>query len=349
MELKEKLPIFVERLDSLKETINTEEATKTAMIMPFFQMLGYDIFNPIEFVPEYTADVGMKKGEKVDYAIVIDKKPLIFIECKSFKDDLDKFSSQLFRYFGTSLDAKFGILTNGSEYRFYTDLENENRMDEKPFLIINLLDLKDRDILELEKFTKDVIDVDSIINSAENLKYINLLKDWFSKEMQAPSVEFVKLAIGEVYDGIKSQKVIDKFNPILKKALQQYINDTLNNKIKAALNKENEISKDEPEEPKHEIKIDTTIEELEALGIVKAILRQTVDSQRISYRDTESYFGILLDDNGRKWICRIHLNSAHKHITISDSNKNIIRYDIETLDDIYSLSNLIIESCRRYL
>ena len=132
MELLQIINQFSERVESLKDSISTEEATKTSLIMPFFQMLGYDVFNPLEFVPEYTADVGIKKGEKVDYAIVIDDKPLILVECKSCNENLDKHGSQLFRYFGTT-DAKFGILTNGIIYRFFTDLENKNKMDDTPF------------------------------------------------------------------------------------------------------------------------------------------------------------------------------------------------------------------------
>lgn len=119
--------------------VQTEEATKTAVIMPFFAMLGYDVFNPQEFVPEFTADVGIKKGEKVDYAIVKDGTPVILIECKSITENLERHDSQLFRYFGTS-EAKFAILTNGLQYRFYTDLDNANKMDEDPFLTINILE-----------------------------------------------------------------------------------------------------------------------------------------------------------------------------------------------------------------
>ena len=126
MELNEKLYEFVQRIEPLKDSITTEEATKTSMIMPFFQLLGYDVFNPLEFAPEFTADVGIKKGEKVDYAIMLDQEPLILIECKPCNKSLDKHSSQLFRYFGTT-NAKFAILTNGISYQFYTDLEDKNK------------------------------------------------------------------------------------------------------------------------------------------------------------------------------------------------------------------------------
>lgn len=57
--------------------IQTEEATKNALIMPFITALGYNVFNPTEVTPELHADVGLKKGEKVDYAILVDGKPAI--------------------------------------------------------------------------------------------------------------------------------------------------------------------------------------------------------------------------------------------------------------------------------
>lgn len=352
MEFNERLQELGERISDLRNSINTEEATKTAMIMPFFQLLGYDVFNPLEFVPEFTADVGIKKGEKVDYAIIIDEKPLILVECKSCNSNLAKHSSQLFRYF-TTTESKFGILTNGIVYKFFTDLEDQNKMDNVPFLTIDVTNLKDRDILELKKFTKEVIDVDSIMNSAENLKYSRLIKEWFENEINSPSPDFVKNILNEIYDGIKSQKVIDKFTPLIKKSIQQYINDSMNIKIKTALNNEteNEITETEEEskELSHEDKIITTIEELEAYAIVKSILRQTVDSDRIAYRDTESYFGILLDDNNRKWICRVCLLTSVKYIVIPDENKKPIRYNITSIDDIYQYSNKIINSCKKYL
>ena len=149
MEFEEKLKEFIERIEKLKDIINTEEATKTSLIMPFFNILGYDVFNPNEFIPEFVADVGIKKGEKVDYAIALNNKITILIEAKSVNENLKKHDSQLFRYFGTS-EAKLAILTNGIEYRFYTDLEEANKMDTAPFLTINLLEIKDTDIQDIK-------------------------------------------------------------------------------------------------------------------------------------------------------------------------------------------------------
>lgn len=358
MEFTEKLSQFAQRIENIKDSISTEEATKTSMIMPFFQMLGYDVFNPLEFVPEFTADVGIKKGEKVDYAIIVDNNPLILIECKPCSENLDKHGSQLFRYFGTTTASKFAILTNGITYRFYTDLEDKNKMDSTPFLTVDLLNLKDRDIVEFKKFTKEALDVDNILSSASDLKYSRLIKEWLANELDNPSIELVKLVLNNVFDGMKSQKTIDKFTPLIKRSMQQFINESMNAKIKTALNKEQiddyeaptsdqEASENVDDMPEH--KIETTMEELEACAVIKSILRKIVDSNRVTYRDTESYLGILLDNNNRKWICRVHILSAVKYITISDENKKPIRYDIDSIDDIYKYDAQIIESCQRYL
>lgn len=194
MGFNEDLKSFAERIIPLKDTISTEEATKMSMIIPFFQLLGYDVFNPSEFCPEYTADVGIKKGEKVDYAILINDQPEILIECKWCGESLTKHGSQLFRYFSTS-PAKFAILTNGLTYQFFTDLDEANKMDLTPFLEINIDNLKDAQINELKKFSKEVFDKDNIFSTASELKYSTLLRDCFLKIWMAPSDDFVQIRL----------------------------------------------------------------------------------------------------------------------------------------------------------
>ena len=153
MDFQEELKNFASKIESLKDHIHTEEATKTSIILPLFHLLGYDIFNPAEFCPEFIADVGIKKGEKVDYAILNNGSPMILIEVKCLNQKLDKHDSQLFRYFATT-NAKFAILTNGLQYRFYTDLKEPNKMDKDPFFQFDFSDLTSDKIATLEQFTK---------------------------------------------------------------------------------------------------------------------------------------------------------------------------------------------------
>lgn len=141
------------------------------------------MFNPLEFCPEYTADIGIKKGEKVDYAILMGKDPVILIEAKSVNKKLDRHSSQLFRYF-VSTPAKFAILTNGIEYKFYTDLDDTNKMDKEPFLDINLLNIKDAEISQLNKFKKQNLNISEIMDSASLLKYNSLFKNFIENQFK---------------------------------------------------------------------------------------------------------------------------------------------------------------------
>ena len=239
MDFVDKIKQYSKRIEMIKDSLATEEATKTSLIMPFFNLLDYDVFNPMEFIPEYTADIGTKKAEKVDYAIMKDGKPVILIEAKGVNDDLTKHDAQLFRYF-TSTEAKFAVLTNGIVYKFFTDLEEPNKMDEKPFLEVNLLDINDNKVTELKKFTKDNFDIDTIFNTASELKYTNLIKVQLNNQLNNPSDEFVRFIISDFYSGVKTSNVVEKFRPIVKKSMQQFVNDFMNDKIKSILSNNEE-------------------------------------------------------------------------------------------------------------
>jgi hypothetical protein len=350
MDLKDQIKILAERVVKLKENIATEEATKNAFIMPFLQALGYDVFNPTEVVPEFVADIGIKKGEKIDYAIFKDDAPIILVECKHCAQNLDLHDGQLLRYFHVS-KARFGILTNGIHYRFYSDLVETNKMDEKPFLEINITEIKDIQIEELKKFHKSYFDVDSIVNTASELKYSKELKNLLHQELTNPSPDFVKLFAKQVYPSSVTAKVLEQFTNLTKKAAQNLLSDLITDRLNTALNKEKDAVaiKDNPVVVvENEVKIETTNEEIEGFMIVKTILRQKIDSKRISYRDGQTYFAILLDDNNRKTICRLYLNGTRKFIAILDENKKEIKSEIESLDDIFKSSQKLIDIVDNY-
>ena len=351
MEFNEQIKQFSERVVNIKSTISTEEATKMSIIVPLFQIMGYDVFNPLEFCPEYTADVGIKKGEKVDYAILENGEPNILIECKSCTEQLDKHSSQLFRYFSTT-PAKFGILTNGIIYRFYTDLEEANKMDLVPFLEIDITSIKDSSITQLKKFCKDNFDRDSIFSTAEELKYSSLIKKVLSAEFENPSEEFVRFILSGVYEGQKNQKVLEKFTPIVKRSFSSFVNEIVNNKISSALS-EDEPEKSVAEEPivleEPASKIITTEEEIEAFYIIRGLLAEAVPVEDITHRDTESYFGILYKNNNRKPVCRVNLDRKNKQLLIPDENKKFERFYIESLNDLYKYKRQLIDVLKRYL
>lgn len=349
MDFKDQIKLLGERVVKLKDSIATEEATKNAFIMPFIQALGYDVFNPLEVVPEYVTDIGTKKGEKIDYAIFKDNTPTILIECKHWAQNLHLHDGQLLRYFHVS-KAKFGILTNGINYRFYTDLMEPNKMDEKPFLEFNIHELKDNQVDELKKFHKSYFDAESITNTASELKYTNELKHLIQMELSNPTPEFVKHFARQVYPSVITAKVLEQFTNLTKKSVQQHISDIITERLKTALNKEDEEAAKEQEALQAEAeqlkaesnKVITTEEELEGFLIVKTILRQKIAASRISFRDAQSYFVILLDDNNRKTICRLYLNGAKKYFVTLDEQKKEIKNEIAGVDDIFQFSEKLL-------
>lgn len=358
MDFKDSIKQLSERIENLKGNLLTEEATKTALIMPFISALGYDVFNPLEVLPEMHCDIGTKKGEKIDYAILREGEPIILIECKHWQQNLTLHDNQLLRYFHVS-KAKFGILTNGIVYKFYTDLEATNKMDEKPFLEVNLLDIKAEQIEELKKFHRSYFDIDSILSTASELKYMGELKTAISKEFSAPTPEFVKFFGKQVYEGQFTQKVSDQFSVLVKRTINNYINDMISDRLKAAIkDSDAQISESQTIEANEPIEIEekttakvvTTELELEAYYLVKAILRGTIAAERVTYRDAQSYFAIFIDDNNRKTVCRLYLDSdTNKRISFLDDNKKEHYNKISTLDDIYQYANEIIAAATKFI
>ena len=339
MDFIDEVKALAARVPNLKDNIQTEEATKNALVMPMINILGYNVFDPTEVIPEFTADHGTKKGEKVDYAIMKNNEPIMLIECKPLGSDLNtNHASQLFRYFNVT-SAKVGILTNGTIYRFFSDLEDANKMDDKPFLEIDLLNLKDAQVEELKRFKKERFDADELESVANELKYTKEIKQILLNELNKPSDDFVKFFANQVYNGRITPTKRDQFSTITKNAFNQFINDRINERLKFAMADDDSTEKEELEEIESaDDGIVTTEDEIEGYHIVKAILRENIAPDRIVMRDTKSYCGILLDDNNRKPICRLRFNSAQKYIGLLDENRKEIKTAIEDLNDIYKLA-----------
>ncbi|RZN83380.1 MAG: restriction endonuclease [Winogradskyella sp.] len=348
MELQNKLKAIATKINQLKDKIDTEESTKHAFVLPFINALGYDTFNPLEVVPEFTADLGLKKGEKVDYAIFQNEAPIIIIECKHWEENLDNHNSQLFRYFHAT-KTRFALLTNGINYRFYTDLEQPNKMDAKPFFELEITKIKDNEVHEISKFHKSNFDVNKIVNNASALKYTKEIRKCITEELIEPSHNFVKLFANNVYSGRLTEKVMQEFTDLVHKAFTQTISEKVNDRLNSALNKEAENQQlDTIEVIEEDNRIETTEEELEGFRIVVAILRRKLSIERIAYRDTQSYFGILLDDNNRKPLCRLHFNGSKKYIGVFDEAKKETKELITKLSDIYNFEERLLNTINLY-
>ena len=345
MDLVDRLREISNRAPRQLEHIKTEEATKNAFVMPFIGALGYDVFNPVEVVPEFTADIGTKKNEKVDYAIMQDGKPIILIEVKSATSDLSEaHASQLFRYFSVS-DARIGILTNGMQYHFHSDLEKPNHMDEKPFLIVDILNFDTRPVSQLKKFSKSAFDVDRILSSANELKYKREIKLLLESEYNHPSEDFVRHFARPVYSGHLRANVIAEFTEITKQAFREFLNDKIADRLQTAIDSTARTNDEASDESALEDEIvelpdgiDTTEEELDGFYVVKSILRETVDVSRIFIRDVRSYCGILLDDNNRQPLCRLHFNRSVKYVSFFPEGKEE-RHKVVSVDDIYNYAD----------
>lgn len=304
-------------------------------------------------IPECVCDIGTKKGEKIDYTICKDGDPIILIECKHWKQDLNLHSGQLLRYYHVS-KAKFGILTNGIIYKFCADLVEPNKMDDKPFFEINIEDLKEVQVEKLKEFHKSYFDIESILNTASELKYTTELRNLIVKEIADPSDEFVKYFAKQVYPSMLTKPIVEQFRDMLRRAFQQYNSDYISDKLKSVIKSQTDEIKSQDQEQQiqeesREDLIVTTEEELQGFYIVKSILHGIVDLNRVIYRDTISYFGILPDDNNRKPICRLHFNRSNKYLEVFDENKKGTKYLITSLEELYNYSKEIIESAKNYL
>lgn len=355
MDLIDQLRTLADRAAKSREHIKTEEATKMALIAPFLQALGYDIFDPTEVIPEFTADLGTKKGEKVDYAIRQGGKITIIIECKSLGTDLDNaHASQLYRYFSV-VEARIAVLTNGVVYRFYTDLDEPNKLDAGPFLELNLLDLREPLVDEVKKLHKSSFDLEKLLSAASDLKYLGEIKRLVAEEMANPSDDLTKYFAKQVYTSNLTAAVREQFRDIVRRAFQQIVGERLTSRLKSALSEEVRQVDDAirpeveaPAAPQGKDGVVTTEDELEAFRIVRAILREVVDVQRVIHRDTKSYFSVLLDDNNRRPLVRIMFDTKQKYLGLINADKTVEKVAIDSIDDIYSHAERIRAAVKFY-
>ena len=360
MDFIDHLRVLSARILNTKSMLQTEEATKNAMIMPFIQILGYNVFDPLEVTPELVADIGTKKGEKVDYAILSNGQPIILFECKKAGADLHiNHASQLFRYFHVTA-ARFGVLTNGLVYRFFTDLEQPNKMDEKPFFEFNILDFKERDVEELKKFTKSVFDLESILTTANELKYTRAIQTKLAEWILSPSDEFVRLVSAELIGSKRfTPQIKEQFGAITRRAFEQLIGEKINDRLKGAMTPESiTVAEPAPSAPtvaealtvSAEPATQITAEELEGFHTIRAIVRSSVASKRVTMRDAQTYCAILLDDNNRKPICRLRFNNPQKlRIGIFNNKKEEEQFALDSVDDIYTYADQLRTTVAAYL
>lgn len=222
MDLFEELNNLANRIANFKNKVEGEQATINAFVLPFIRILGYDDANPTEVVPEFTADIGTKKGEKIDLAILKNENVIMLIECKRWRSDISNAAvSQLFRYFTAVTEARIGVLTNGVEYRFYTDSEKPNVMDTKPFFEFSMSKIRSPLASVLKDFTKDNFDLDNTRSKAIDLKHRGEIKQILNKQLETPDIGLVEF----FKDTIKTQMGTKDFTDVVKRALNEFLDE----------------------------------------------------------------------------------------------------------------------------
>lgn len=354
MDFSDRVKDLVKRSSYASKHALTEEATKTSVILPLIQALGFDVFNLDEVVPEFIADVGLKKGEKVDFAIKIAGKTSILVEAKPISMSLGSAQySQLYRYFGVA-EAKLAILTNGKEIWFFSDVDEKNKMDKKPFFTFDLQSHDESQVKELGRFQKDGFSIEKILEAASNLKFINSAANYIKKQLTTPDEEFIKLVGRQIYDGMLTKSVVEQLRPAIQAALDEVIRDRIRDKLNVAFRPEpalvETVTAKVIDDEAAASDIETTDDEMQAFLIVRAIGSRLIDIDRITMRDAKSYCSVFIDNKNTKPVCRLYFNSKSvRYIGVFDAQKNEIKQKIESLSDVYKFSKALEEAIKTYV
>ena len=304
--MKEALEAFVKRVKDLAAHVKgNEQATKQSLIAPLFALLGYDLSDPRECMPEYKVDFGKERSNKpIDWAFFQNGRPIFFVEAKEVGKKLASYDEQLGDYFAKSTDAKLGILTNGITWRFYTDLEHTNVMDKEPFIKWDVLsDDQTPPVDFLTLMQKPTYNSQLVRTFAERKRAQNLLINELCRLLE-PSPEFTKLAIANIETRNLKESVVDSWKPIVANAINEWANQRM---LSSVLNPQssNEAAGEQPEDGSKPAKGETTQEELDAFAIISRILG---NDKKIAFQDTATYFKIHLPERHTWVVCRLYLS-----------------------------------------
>lgn len=345
MDFAEAIKALASKAQKDKGSLNTEADTKAALVVPFIQLLGYDTTNPREVKPEFTADIAGRRGEKVDYAIMQDDNPIMIIECKCCGANLNEISrEQLCRYFLT-LDSSIGILTDGIRYLFFSTAEDGRNMDATPFMEFSLDNIDPILLPELHKLCKDKFNLQDTLDTVTELKFKRQVKLELKQNLESVELDFVTFLMRKAGMKYFKKKTIEQFTQYAQRAFKEFINEQVDSRLKKALE---DTVKDKPpvDPPAPPLRviygnvqgggIETTKEEIEGYLIVKAILCEAIDPERVFLSDGINFCSIVLDNNKFKLICRMYFNSEKvKYFETIDPKKKGVKHTIDSLSDIY--------------
>ncbi len=346
MEFSQRVSDLGDRSRRAASHAQTEEATKMAVVLPFIQMLGFDPYNLEEVIPEFIADVGIKKGEKIDFALKLDNKIAVLVEVKPITMSLGTAQySQLYRYFAVA-EAKLAILTNGREFWFFSDIEEPNKLDKKPFFVFDVQSYDESQVNELARFQKGIFAIEAILEAASNLSKVKSAAAYIKKQLASPDDDFIRLIGRQIESRNLTKAVIEELRLTIQSALDVVIRDRIQDKLGVTFAQEApakaaplpELAVEVPEEPEGSgpDEVTTTPEEQMAFMIVRAIGSKSVPIERITIRDAKSYCAVFMDDNNRKPICRFYFNAKSvKAIGLFDATKAETRHQVSGPTDLY--------------
>ncbi|MGJ0622818.1 type I restriction endonuclease [Xenorhabdus bovienii] len=364
---KLKLKHHVEHVKNAGEHCATEETTKQALILPFLDILGFSPYDPQKVKAEYGADFpGAKANERVDYALFCQSVPVMFIEAKGYKEKIENHCPQLSRYFNSTPEVTISAITNGQEWRFFTDLKQKNVMDPTPFLRIRMDEISDADASQLYRFRHDKFKPEALRTLAEESVYLSAFTKTISSSLRDVDSEFVKyVASKSNVERQLNQRFIESITPLVKQAVEKSVSamvvSGLSNRHtpidEIPIDKEPSVEHSEPDEivDPNNPNIITTKNELALFEKIKSIIGENID---IQYKDTESYFGILYQGKSHRWIVRYFDKKNKSYIQIPIELTEILinevcragldvnnsRIFIETPEDILRVTGIILDS-----
>ncbi|MDR1840450.1 MAG: type I restriction enzyme HsdR N-terminal domain-containing protein [Holophagales bacterium] len=355
MDFSEKIKALADRAQKVKTSLNTEEATKTALVMPFIQALGYDVFNPLEVVPEYVADVAGRKGEKVDYAIVQDGNPIMIIECKACGTNLNAINrEQLHRYFLT-VESCIGILTDGLRYQFFSHGDDGKNMDVSPFMEFDIENIDPTLLPELRKLCKGKFDLKNTLDTVCELKFNRQVKLALASNLEGPDMDFVDYLMTKAgLKGLRQKTKEDRYLPYTKRAFNEFIAEQVDSRLKSALAASSKKEDEPPLQAAPPAVIDIITEnEWQALYLVKSILMGIIDTDRVTLRDLAGTgrSQVIMDNTRTKPLVFLEFQNADKliaEIVSSVQSKERQSVLIAKVEDLLQHSETIRAIARAY-
>ena len=317
---KERIASHAEHVKKVAHVCTTEETTKQALILPLLDILGFSAFDPNKVRAEYQADFpGAKSGERVDYALFCNGAPVMFIEAKSYTENLSNHCPQLSRYFNATPEVAICAITNGREWRFFTDLSNKNIMDSEPFLTVDVTMLNENDMAQLYQFRHDKFQPDALRSLAEESIYLTAFTESITESLKEVDLDFVRYVAGRANIQRQfTQRYLESIRHIVKQAVQNTVSSMVVSGLSAPkVQEEAAPVEKEQEDPTAPIidpennKIVTTYAERWLFDLVKSILP---DDASIEAKDTESYFGVLVDGKSNRWILRYFDNKQRPSV-----------------------------------